>query len=132
MELKKLEKRCGEIYLVIEEEILFDQGIPVIWARLDIFEGGVHVNDYLLQGGVEEAKNQAKLEFGISENDWHDAKIAYCQAEANDKKNWQGKEDVSNNADYFEKIARRIEGLTAEEMFELRDYLCSCHENEKS
>jgi len=70
MTLKRIETYCEEIKLVIEEEVFYSsQGCPEIWARLDIYENGDHVNDYVLQS-IELAKKQASLEFGVANDAW--------------------------------------------------------------
>gem|GEM_PF-6699686 len=63
MKLKRIEACHGKIKLVIEEEVWYSsQGLSEIWARLDVFEADIHINDYLLQS-IEEAKVQALLQF---------------------------------------------------------------------
>ena len=70
MKLKRIEACHGKIKLVTEEKVWYSsQGLSEIWARLDVFEADIHINDYLLQS-IEEAKVQALLQLGVSINDW--------------------------------------------------------------
>lgn len=70
MKLKRVKACSDGRKLTVEEEMFYSsQGLPEKWARLDIYENGTHVNDFLLQS-FEIAKEQAQIKFGVFDNDW--------------------------------------------------------------
>ena len=138
--LRRIETNFGNKKYLIEEELFYPPGEEtLVWAYLYVYENNLCTEDHL-QDNVEMCMKYALDICQVPLEDWVELPSVFEEekrASVNEnaclieyrhpEESQHAKDDMPNTDELLKKIENKIQGLTAEEIVELRDYLIEKH-----